>query len=196
VNGRITALVLAAGASTRMEGSNKLLCRVDGVPMIERALRAALDSRCTEVVVVTGYQAERIEAALPSGVSVVRNPDYAAGLAGSLGRGVASLAPDVDAVLIQLGDMPWIDARDIDRLIDAFDPIDAAIVAPVRAGRRGHPVLWPHRFFHELCELGGDVGARELLARYALQVRAVAFDTDAIFADIDTPGQLAQAQRA
>jgi molybdenum cofactor cytidylyltransferase len=179
-----------------MGGSNKLLCEVDGVPMIERAVRAALESRCAQVMVVTGYQAERIEAALPSGrVSLVRNPDHAAGLAGSLRRGVQSLPPEIDAVLIQLADMPWVCAEHIDRVIVAFDPADPVIVAPVRGDRRGHPVLWPRRFFRDLCQLGGDAGARELLAKYASEVRTVALDTDAIFADVDTPGELALAQR-
>jgi len=196
VTGHVAALVLAAGASSRMGGSNKLLCEIDGVPMIERAVRAALDSRCAQVVVVTGHQAERIEAALPSGrVNLVRNPDYAAGLAGSLRRGVLSLPVEVDAVLIQLADMPWVGAEHIDRLIAAFDPDDPAIVAPVRGDRRGHPVLWPRRFFRDLCQLGGDAGARELLAKYASEVRTVTLDTDAIFADVDTPAELDLAQR-
>jgi molybdenum cofactor cytidylyltransferase len=196
VNGRVAALVLAAGASSRMDGCNKLLCEVDGVPMIERAVRAAVDSRCAQVVVVTGWQADRIEAALASmPVSIVRNPDYAAGLAGSLRRGMASLPDEIDAALIQLADMPWISAGHIDRLIDAFDPAEPMIVVPMRAGRRGHPVLWPRRFFEQIGRLTGDVGARELLARNASQVRAVAFDSDAIFEDVDTPEQLAQARR-
>jgi len=191
----MAALVLAAGSSSRMGGPNKLLCQIDGVPLIERAVRAALDSRCAQVLVVTGFQADRIEAALPPGrVSVVRNPDYAAGLATSLRRGVLSLPCDVDAVVIQLADMPRVGADHIDRLIEAFDPGQPAIVVPVRGDRRGHPVLWPRRFFAQLGELAGDVGAKGLLERHASQVRAVSFDTEAIFADVDTPGQLAGAQ--
>src|SRR5882757_693398 len=120
VNARVAAVVLAAGTSSRMSGSIKLLCEIDGVPMIERAVRAALASRCAQVVVVTGCQADRIEAAVASDpVTLVRNPDYAEGLAASLRCGVASLPPDVDAALIQLADMPWVGAQHIDRLIDA-----------------------------------------------------------------------------
>jgi molybdenum cofactor cytidylyltransferase len=192
VNGRVAALVLAAGASSRMGGPNKLLCEVDGLPMINRAVQAAVDSRCAAVVVVTGWQADRIEAALASkAVSFVRNPDYADGMSGSLRRGLASLPDGVDAVLIQLADMPWICAAHIDRLVEAFDRCDPKIVVPVRGDRRGHPVLWPRRFFAQISQLSGDIGARELLAQHASQVRAVVFDSDAIFQDIDTPEQLA-----
>ena len=200
MSSRITALVLAAGASSRMQGRNKLLCEVDGATMIERAVRAALNSRCTQVVVVTGWQADRVEAALEAvpaskPVTVVHNPQYAAGLASSLRCAVAMLPQSIDAALVQLGDMPWIVAAHIDRLIEAFDPLAPMIVVPVRDGRRGHPVLWPKSFFSALGALSGDIGARGLIERFASTVRTVPFDTDAIFVDVDTPEQLDRAQQ-
>jgi len=200
VSSRIAALVLAAGTSSRMEGRNKLVCEVGGVTMIERAVRAALDSRCTQVVVVTGWQAQQVEAALDSlvesrPVTVVRNPQYATGLSSSLRCAVATLPETLDAALVLLADMPWIGAAHIDRLIEAFDPRAPAIIAPFRDGRRGHPVLWPKAYLPMLGALGGDVGARWLLDRFAAQVRAVPFDDDAVVEDIDTQQQLAEAQR-
>jgi len=199
VSSRIAALVLAAGTSSRMRGRNKLLCEVGGVTMIERSVRAALDSRCTSVVVVTGWQADRVEAelaVLPASkpVTVVRNPQYATGLASSLRFAIRMLPDSIDAALVQLADMPWISAAHIDRLIEAFDPRQPTIVVPVRDARRGHPVLWPRRFFQPICELSGDVGARELLVQHQAETRLVAFDTDAIFEDIDTPEQLLDAR--
>ena len=65
-------------------------------------------------------------------------------------------------------------------------------MAPVKDGRRGNPVLWPRGFFAEMQAVEGDVGARELLRRHAEQVESVAFDDDAIFADIDTPAALGE----
>ena len=163
-------------------------------------MRAALDSRCTQVVVVTGWQAQQVEAALDSlvesrPVTVVRNPQYATGLSSSLRCAVATLPETLDAALVLLADMPWIGAAHIDRLIEAFDPRAPAIIAPFRDGRRGHPVLWPKAYLSMLGALGGDVGARWLLDRFAAQVRAVPFDDDAVVEDIDTQQQLAEAQR-
>jgi molybdenum cofactor cytidylyltransferase len=183
-----------------MRARNKLLCEVDGMTMIERAVRAAIDSRATQVVVVTGWQADRVQVAVEAvpaskPVTLVRNPQYATGLASSLRCAVATLPESTDAALVQLADMPWVRAAHIDRLIEAFDPREPAIVVPVREGRRGHPVVWPRRHFSALRELTGDAGARELLVRYASEVRAVPFDTDAIFDDIDTPEQLIEARR-
>jgi molybdenum cofactor cytidylyltransferase len=198
VNARIAALVLAAGTSSRMGGRNKLLCEVGGTTMVERAVRAAIDSRCAEVVVVTGWQGDLVETAVgalaaPKPVKLVRNAHYETGLAGSLRCAVTQLPVTIDAAVVQLADMPWIASKHIDRLIDAFDSDQPAIVVPVRDGRRGHPVLWPRRHFSALCNLSGDVGARELLVRHASEVRAVPFETDVIFEDVDTPDELAGA---
>jgi molybdenum cofactor cytidylyltransferase len=200
VSRRVAALVLAAGTSSRMGGPNKLLSEVGGVTMIERAVRAALDSRCTQAVVVTGWQAELVESAFEAvpalkEVTVVRNPEFAAGLASSLRCAVASLPETLDAAVVQLADMPWVCASHIDRLLEAFDPRQPAIVVPVRDGRRGHPVLWPRRFFPAIGGLTGDFGARELLLRHASEVHEVPFDTDAIFEDVDTPAELDRARR-
>jgi molybdenum cofactor cytidylyltransferase len=199
VSSRVAALVLAAGASSRMGGRNKLLCEIDGTTMIERAVRSAGDSLCTQVVVVTGWQADQVEAALAAvrlskPLTIVRNPRYSAGLASSLRCAVASLPRSLDAALVQLADMPWIDAAHIDRLIEAFDPDQPRIVAPFRDGRRGHPVLWPKEYLPTLAALSGDIGAREVLERAARDICAVPFDSDAIFDDIDTPQQLAEAR--
>ena len=143
------------------------------------------------VVVVTGFAWEEVQASLAGlEVSFAHNPDYAQGMASSLCRGLASLPGDVEAAAVLLADMPWIDAGHIDRLSAAFDPARARIVVPVKDGRRGNPVLWPREFFAEMQTLEGDIGARDVLRRHAQRIDAVAFDDDAIFADVDTPAAL------
>jgi len=200
VNSRIAAVVLAAGTSNRMEGRNKLLCEIDGITLIERAVRAALGSRSAQIVVVTGWQSQQIERALDAvraskPITLLHNPQYATGLSSSLRCAVSTLPDTLDGALVQLADMPWISAAHIDRLIDAFDAHKPTIVALFRDGRRGHPVLWPKAYFPQLCALSGDTGARSLLERLAPQVRAVPAEDDAIFEDIDTQQQLFEARR-
>ena len=72
-------------------------------------------------------------------------------------------------MVVLLADMPEIGAADIDRLIAAFDPAEGReIVRAVTAdGRPGHPVLFGRRFFEDLRGLGGDQGARSILAAAA-----------------------------
>jgi molybdenum cofactor cytidylyltransferase len=191
----VAALVLAAGRSSRMGGANKLLAPVDGVPMVLRAVNAALASRATSVTVVLGHEADAIETLLAGrAVQVVRNPDYAQGMSGSVRCGLAAVPAPAQAALVVLGDMPGITADHLDRLIDAFDAARPTIVVPCKDGRRGNPVLLPRELFEEACAVTGDQGARGLIARHAALVREAAFDDDAIFIDVDSPDELARAR--
>ena len=190
---RIAALLLAAGRSQRMGERNKLLCEVDGKALLLHALAAACASRCVQTLLVSGHAAAAVEAlAQTQPVSLVRNADYASGMASSLRCGLRALPRDLDGVVVLLADMPRITAAHLDRLIAAFDASAPAIVAPYSHGRRGNPVLWPRQHFAALLELDGDQGARGLLERHAASVTRVDFDDDAIFIDVDTPAALAQ----
>src|SRR4029077_816687 len=189
---RIAALLLAAGQSRRM-GSNKLLEEIDGRPMVARTTQRLLSSRARPIVAVLGNQAEAVDAALGKlPVERVRNPAYAEGLSTSLKRGLAALPPDIDGVIVCLGDMPLVTGRDLDRLIAAFNPLEGrAIIVPTRRGKRGNPVLWARRFIPEMAELAGDVGAKHLIGEHAELVCEVEMDSDGVLIDIDTPDALA-----
>jgi len=174
-----------------MGPANKMLADIAGQPMVRRVAEAALASKATAVLVVTGHMAPEVSSALSGlDVTLVANPDYATGLASSLKAGIRALPPSCDGALILLGDMPRIAPEHLDTLIAAFTP--DAVVVPVHDGRQGNPVLWPARFFPELLGLGGDAGAKRLIAAHAASVREVDLGTGAIFADIDTPEALAQ----
>jgi molybdenum cofactor cytidylyltransferase len=196
-NRKVAAIVLAAGRSTRMGGPNKLLAELDGRKLVRIAAEQALASKASEVIVVTGHQAELVEQALAGlKVKFVRNPDFAAGLASSVKAGIAAVGAEADGAVVCLGDMPLIDASLIDRLIEAFAPDRGQlIVVPVAEGRRGNPVLWSRRFFRELATLEGDIGARHLIARHAEAVAEVMVEGEGAFLDIDTPQGLEIARR-
>jgi molybdenum cofactor cytidylyltransferase len=189
---RVAAVILAAGRSTRMGGPNKLLAEIGGRPLVRIAAEQALASRAGPVVVVTGHQHEAVEAAL-AGLEVerVNNPNFADGLSTSLRTGLAALPADIDAAVVCLGDMPQVSAGLLDRLIAAFDPERGAlIVIPTIEGKRGNPVVWSRRFFPELMALEGDVGARNLIGRYAEAVAEVPLTDRAVLVDVDTPEAL------
>jgi len=189
---RIGALLLAAGQSRRMGGPNKLLAELDGVPMVARVAQRLLASRARPIIAVLGNQADAVDSVLGKlPVERVRNPEFAAGLSTSLKRGIAALTSDLDGVIVCLGDMPLISGRHLDRLIAAFNPLEGrAIIVPTRRGKRGNPVLWSRRFFAEMAELAGDVGAKHLIGEYAELVAEVEMDDDAVLVDIDTPEAL------
>jgi molybdenum cofactor cytidylyltransferase len=196
-NRSVTAIILAAGRSTRMGGPNKLLAELNGKALVRIVAEQVLASKAQGVVVVTGHQADKVREALAGlMVDFVHNPDFAQGLAGSVKAGIAAVPADADGAVVCLGDMPLIDARLIDRLIEAIAPDRGALIAvPVSDGRRGNPVLWSRRFFAELMTLDGDIGARHLIARHAEAVAEVPVDGAGAFLDIDTPQALEEAQR-
>ena len=148
----LAALVLAAGRSTRMGGPNKLTAEIGGRPLVRIAAEQALASQARPVIVVTGHQRERVEAALAGlDVTFVHNPDYADGMSTSVKAGIAAVPADADGAIVCLGDMPQVDAKLIDRLLAAFDPEKGAlVVVPTMDGKRGNPVVWSRRFFPEL----------------------------------------------
>jgi molybdenum cofactor cytidylyltransferase len=195
-NRNVAAVILAAGRSTRMGGPNKLLAELAGKPLVRTVTEQALASGASGVIVVTGHQAGEVEKALAGlKVKFVRNPDFAAGLASSVRTGIAAVPANADGAVVCLGDMPLIDARLIDRLIEAFAPDRGELIAvPVSDGRRGNPVLWSRRFFTELMALDGDIGARHLIARHAEAVAEVPVEGHGAFLDIDTPEALAAAR--
>jgi molybdenum cofactor cytidylyltransferase len=188
----VAAVILAAGRSTRMGGPNKLLAEIGGRPLVRIAAEEALASRARPVIVVTGHQRERVEAAL-EGLDVrrVHNPDFAEGLSTSLKAGLAAVPDGDDGAIVCLGDMPQVRADLIDRLIAAFDPERGAlIVVPTTGGKRGNPVVWSRRFFPELMALEGDVGARHVIGRYPEAVVEVAVAGEDALIDVDTPEAL------
>jgi molybdenum cofactor cytidylyltransferase len=188
----IAAVVLAAGRSTRMGGPNKLLAEIGGRSLVRIAVEQALASRAKPVIVVTGHECERVEAALEGlPVRFVHNPDFAVGLGGSVRTGIAAVPAAADGAIVCLGDMPQVDAALIDRLIAGFAPEQGALaVVPTIDGQRGNPVLWSRRFFPDLMAIEGDVGARNLINRYGEAVVEVPVTGKGALVDVDTPEAL------
>ncbi len=189
-------MILAAGRSTRMGAVNKLLAEVDGVPMVRRVAETVGSAALDPIIVVLGHEADAVRAAL-DGMSVrfVENPDYADGMGTSVARGIEAIPDPVEGAMVVLGDMPWIDARHLDALVDAFAPEDGrGICAPVVDRKRGNPVLWAARYFPQLRALDGDVGARRLLAEHEDDLCEVAVEGGGVLRDVDTPEALDQVQ--
>jgi len=195
---RVAVLVLAAGRSTRMGGPNKMLADANGQPLVVHAVKAALASQAVEVVVVLGHMADEVRAAIEKGVPsksrlrFVTNPDFAEGLSTSVRTGIGALSTNADAAIVQLGDMPGVNAGLLDRLMAAYSPVEGrSICVPTVGGKRGNPVLWARRFFPEMAKLAGDAGAKHLIGEHADLVCEVEMTGEAAVTDIDTPEALA-----
>lgn len=186
---KITAIVLAAGQSRRMGRDNKLLMQVGGKSMLSTAVEAAVHSRVSQIVVVTGHESDSVRETLADyDIQLVQNPDYKDGLSTSLRHGLSVIDEDSDGVIFCLGDMPKIRAHHIDALIDKFDPVEGRkICVPTVDGKRGNPVLWSTDYIDDILAIGGDTGARHLIGENEEAVIEVPFEDAAAITDVDTP---------
>ncbi|CCQ75117.1 NTP transferase domain-containing protein [Magnetospira sp. QH-2] len=192
----VTALVLAAGSSRRMGEINKLVAPMDGRPLLRHGLETLQKSRIEEILVVTGFEADRVRAAVADmDLRFIHNPRFMEGLSTSLKAGVRALPTDGGGVLVMLGDMPRLRPHTIDALMARFTEREGRdICLPTFQGRRGNPVLWPRPFFPDIMELSGDVGARHLITRFAEHVVEVPVDDPGIVIDVDRPADLKQSE--
>lgn len=180
-------ILLAAGASTRMQGVDKLMQDVYGQPMIRHAARQMCDSGVDQVLVAIAADREDHKAALQDlDVTCVSVADALDGMGVSLRTAVAA-APSAVCYVIGLCDMPDIMPSHIQHVIAAHDPVhDALIVVPQnRAGQKGHPVLFDGRFRSALMTCSGDIGAKHILQQNQNVVVRVTLD-DAVTRDLDT----------
>jgi molybdenum cofactor cytidylyltransferase len=151
-------------------------------------------SKASGIVVVTGHQSKRVDAALEGlGLATVDNPHFAEGLSSSLKAGIANVPEKAAGAMIVLGDMPGVSSADIDQLIEAFRKSGGkAVVRASYGGKRGNPVILPRTLFPAVAQLEGDTGARHLVEAGDVDVIDVEIGPAAAV-DVDTPEALEQA---
>ncbi len=190
----IAAVVLAAGSSARM-GKPKLALPVRGKPILERALSAYREADIDEIVVVLGSDAAQLRKKVEfHGERVLYNRRYREGMSSSLRLGLKAVAREADAVMIGLGDQPFLSNSTVDRIIEAYRESEASVVVPVYRGQRGNPVLFDKALFPQIMRSEGDVGAKSVVRSNESSLREVAVGDRGILADIDTPKDYAKAE--
>jgi molybdenum cofactor cytidylyltransferase len=186
---RFSAVVLAAGLSTRMEGRHKLLLPVGGEPAVRRVVRAVADAQPQEVVVVTGFNGRAVFEALDGlEVRFQSNPRYKEGQMTSVAAGVAALQAPCDAVMICLADQVLLEDADYRELIDAYASMPrGSILVPMFKGARGNPVLFAASYAPEVVSGQVNPGCRKLIAEHGDEVFLHEAAHDRFCIDMDTP---------
>jgi molybdenum cofactor cytidylyltransferase len=196
----VGAVLLAAGAGSRLGGRPKSLLQLGGVPLIMRQLIALSGAGVDEVVVVLGHHAQAVEAAVRAfPITLAHNPRPDDGQASSVRIGLQALSPRLDAVIVALADQPLIDAQDITALIGAFKKRgDAAMVVPrVRISEDGstapgNPVIFDAALRDEWLAGGIDLACRRWRNDHPDRVRWLDTDNSRYRIDIDTPEDIAR----
>jgi molybdenum cofactor cytidylyltransferase len=183
----VSAILLAAGKASRM-GKLKQLMPLGDSTILEQTLDNLLGSKAAEVIVVLGYKSEEITKRLSGRpVKLVVNPLYRKGMGTSISAGLKFVDSQVQAVMLVLGDQPYVDSPTIDRLIDAFTSNKKGIAIPTYKGQRGHPLIFDRKYEAPLSRLKGDFGGREIIGENPKDVLEVPVDCEGITIDIDTP---------
>lgn len=182
----VHAIILAAGASSRMGSPKQLLIWQDR-PLLAHAIDSARSVLAERIVVVLGANAETIKSAVDlNGISVMLNPDWADGMAGSIRAGIQVLPANASAVLLMLCDQPLISAAHLQNLLQAWQQAPERIVASQYAESFGVPAVLPAAFFSQLASLTGDRGAKPLMMQ--CQETLVRVPLQEAELDIDTQG--------
>jgi molybdenum cofactor cytidylyltransferase len=188
----LSLIVLAAGKSTRMHGRNKLLIKVEGRPMIRGVVEAGLRSKADEVIVVLGWEAEKIRKALEDlPCRFVLNKDYVKGQSSSVKAGLKEVGETTQAILILPGDVAKIDASSINLVIDEYARRKGSIIVASHKGKPGHPILLDRQFFNEVQQIDEQsFGLKAVVKKHKRAVRFVEASSPNVLRDVDTPKDL------
>lgn len=180
-------LILAAGSSNRMRGSDKLLEKIEGTAQIARILSFAIKTGCPVWITLPPDRPDRIAAIAGYGGERIVVRDANNGMAASIRAGVAAI-PEGMAVLILLADLPEITEIDLKQVITAYRGSPDLIVRATSAdGRPGHPVLIPASLRSKLGTLSGDRGAQSILHANPGKTLSIALPDEHAITDLDTP---------
>ena len=187
------AVVLAAGGSSRL-GEPKQLVRWNGETLLARTVRLAREAGCAPIVVVLGYQAERVQAVLATAdVQIVVNTEWASGMASSLRAGAAAWSAQSatgSSVLLMVCDQPRVEAEHLRTLLLRHSKESRKITAAAYAGRLGVPAIFARSMLDELMAATGDSGARAVIERHRSEAATLEMP-EAEF-DIDSPDDLSR----
>jgi molybdenum cofactor cytidylyltransferase len=192
--GSIAGIVLAAGEATRF-GRCKQLAKLQGRPLLQWVLQAALASDLDAVILVLGSRHREVQAALGAELAhrrlqVVVNPDFASGQSTSLKAGLKLARDEYSAAMFLLADQPFITSGLINQLRACFLRSRRRIAVPVYRNRRGNPCIFERSLYPEILRVTGDQGAREVIGAHAGDVLEVEVFDPAVCQDIDCPADL------
>lgn len=192
---KIGAVILMAGTSSRMGQSNKLLAKIDGVPIGRHVVHKVQESGIYPIVVVTGHESEKIREMLDGlDVYFIHNDQYDEGMGSSIRKAFSSIH-GWDAGMIMMGDMPFVRVRMLMSIKEAYLNHGHPLVVPLNNGNKGHPVLFSSSYFTELQSCGGDTGARGILKKNHDDIYFLKVDEESILWDVDTPEDLLNHQK-
>ena len=182
----ISAILLAAGQSKRMNGKNKLTKEIKGIPLIKHSIRNILDSSIDELIIVLGFEKEIIKNLINENkkIKFAINKNYENGLASSIKTGLNHLSDNTKAFFICLGDMPMVNPNIYNKLILSMKKNE--IIIPTYKGQQRNPILFSKTMKEKVIKINGDAGAKKILENKKNKILKIEIDDENIFKDFNT----------
>tara|TARA_B110000467_G_C18313210_1_gene479591 strand:- start:857 stop:1462 length:606 start_codon:yes stop_codon:yes gene_type:complete len=184
----ISATILAAGSSKRMEGANKLLLLYKGETLIKRISQNLINSNLDPVFIVTGFEHKKILKTLPTSLNnIIHNKNWSMGISKSINIAISSLPSHIDGNMFILGDMPLITVKTLNKLKSAFKMKNGKkIIYAEYLGNQANPVIFPKSYFEQILLLKGDSGCKEIISKNKEESIGVPINSSEVIFDCDT----------
>jgi len=184
----ITGIVLAAGASFRM-GTPKALLKAGSGTFLQSIFECLSNGGIDDVVIVLGADAGIVRKSLKGfQATIVINEQWKEGQLSSFLTGLeAAIQHSADHVLVWPVDRPLVSELTLSILCNASKKHPESIIIPTCKHRRGHPVIFPKRFFAALRAAPPGIGARHVVRENSKSVIEVETPEEGIILNIDTP---------
>ena len=182
----ISAILLAAVQSKRMDGENKLTKKIQGAPLIKHSVKNILAASIDELIIVLGYQKEIIEKLIDKSgkIKFIFNKDFESGMASSIKTGLNNLSEKTESFFICLGDMPMVGHGVYNQLIKSKD--NKEIIVPIYKGQQGNPVLFNKSMKEKIMGITGDVGAKKILELNKDKILNIETNDQSVVKDFNT----------
>lgn len=185
----IHSIVLGAGMSKRMGNENKLMIKLKKDTILKKTVKNILASNINSCTIVLGYEYKlALNDLRELNIDTVINKYYKEGLSSSINAGIRRMKTNTRAVMICLGDMPFVKTATYNQLIENFinGKTKKKIVIPYYKNLKGNPIIFSHHFFSSLKSLKGDYGAKQLIADNKNFSLNITVEDRGVVSDIDT----------
>lgn len=159
---KYSAIILAAGYSSRM-GELKPIMDFNGITPIERCINLFKNCGINNIIVVTGYQNDRVQDFLKVGIKNIINNQYSEGMFSSVQAGVEAVSEDTNAFFLLPVDIPSVKEHTIRRLLESYEKIDDGVLFPTFNNEKGHPTLISCSLIKEILTQKPSGGLRDIL---------------------------------
>ncbi len=192
----ISSILLAAGTSSRMEGENKLIKEINGMPLIKHSIKNMLGSAIDEIIVVLGHDKSLIENIIEKNkkIKFIYNDNYKTGISSSIKKGLNNISERTEAFFICLGDMPNVNQNIYNKLIKTRYNYNKKIIPekkkeifiPFFEKKEGNPVLFSKFMKEKILNIDGDFGAKKIIESNKNKILYVPIKSSGVVLDFDT----------